>query len=102
MNGTWKNWAAHFCVGAGLAVISGFSLGTVAGGVIAAVWFYAKEAGERSKEFDVRADGRTIWESRNALTDLAFWGRRWTTDDRLDLASGISGGVAGAYLVSLI
>lgn len=94
MNGTLTNYAKHAALGALIAVLFGAFLGPVAGGVVSAVYWLAKEAGEFSvKHWD--APGRPF-------ADLWPFHSRRTLDDRLDLLSGFVGALAGAAFVAAV
>jgi hypothetical protein len=92
MNGTLANYAKHAALGAVIAILFGAFLGAVAGGVVSAVYWLAKEAGEFSvKHWD--APGRP-------LADLWPFHSRRNRDDRLDLLSGWIGAFLGAAFVA--
>jgi hypothetical protein len=94
MNGSFSNYAKHAALGALIALIFGAFFGALSGGVISAVYWLAKEAGEFSvKHWD--APGRP-------LADLWPFHSRRTRDDRLDLLSGWIGAFLGATFVALV
>ena len=61
--------------------------------MLAIVYFWAKEAGEKSKQWD--APGRP-WSDWNPF------GARWSMDDRMDLLSGVVGALLAAVAVVLV
>lgn len=94
MNGTAMNYLKHAVLGAVIAAAFGFLLGPWSGFAVSAVYWWAKEAGEFSaKHWD--APGRP-------LADFNPFHPMRTTDDRLDLLSGVVGAAAGAFLVAAI
>jgi hypothetical protein len=90
MNGTIGNWLKHALLGAVLTAASWFLPGFIAAPLLAIVYFWAKEAGEKSKDWN--APGRP-------LSDWNFLGKRWSKDDRLDLLSGVAGALAATALL---
>jgi hypothetical protein len=91
MNGTIGNWLKHAALGAAIAVAAFFLPMLALPPLVAIVYFWAKEAGEKSKQWD--APGRP-------LSDWNFLGPRWSKDDRLDLFSGVAG--AAVAMVALV
>ncbi|API58272.1 hypothetical protein BSL82_02265 [Tardibacter chloracetimidivorans] len=82
MNGSLKNWLIHAALALIIMLVFGLIFGSaVAGAVIATAIFWAREAGEKSKQLDGRPEG---W--RAVVSDLNPFGPRWKKDDRLDLA----------------
>lgn len=88
MNGTLTNWLKHAALA--LIIMTGWGIvfGLPAGAAIASVWFWAKEAGEKSKDWDA---------PRRPWSDLNPFDPRWSRDDRLDLAFP----VAAVWLVAI-
>jgi hypothetical protein len=93
MNGTIGNWIKHALLGAAIAVAAFFLPMLALPPLIAIVYFWAKEAGEKSKDWS--APGRP-------LSDWNFLGKRWTKDDRLDLFSGWAGAAVATVALVLI
>ncbi|API60543.1 hypothetical protein BSL82_15670 [Tardibacter chloracetimidivorans] len=92
MNGTMMNWLKHAALAALITVVFGLAFSPVAGWTIALVFFWAKEAGEKSKDWS--APGRP-WSDWNPFS------RRWEQDDVLDLASAIFGASAALLVWAL-
>lgn len=89
MNGTLKNYAKHFALGLAIAFLCmGFGYPGW-GAVVATVYFWAKEIGEKCVHWDAP---RRPWSDMNPLDP------RWSWDDRLDLVSGSAGGWLVAWL----
>lgn len=86
MNGSLSNYIKHFGLGllvTGLCLL----LGAGAWGVVVnTVYWWAKEAGEKSKDWAAPRRPRSDW---------LPWDDRWSKDDRLDLASGLLAGIVG-------
>lgn len=93
MNGTIGNWLKHAALGAAIALAAWFLPHAATAALMGVIYFWAKEAGEKSKDW--AAPGRP-------LSDWNFAGGRWTKDDRLDLFSGVFGAVAAAVVLLLI
>lgn len=93
-NGKLQNYALHAAQGLVIGALFGWALSPVAGALIAAVRFHAREEGEQNQKID--------WRRRSALTDINPFHRNWSADDRADLVSGVIGGLAGALIVALI
>src|SRR3546814_1967494 len=82
VNGSLGNWLKHAALALIIMLVFGLIFGSpVAGAVLATAIFWAKEAGEKSKQLDGRPEG---W--RAVVSDLNPFGSRWKQDDRLDLA----------------
>lgn len=77
MNDTLTNWLKHAALALAILMIGGPLFGPMAGATIASVWFWAKEVGEKSKDW---AAPRRPWSDMNPFDP------RWSRDDRLDLA----------------
>lgn len=93
MNGTIGNWFKHALLAAAIVVAAFFLPLLSLPPLLAIVYFWAKEAGEKSKDWD--APGRP-------LSDWNPASKRWSKDDRMDLFSGIAGAVAAAVALVLI
>lgn len=93
-NGKWQNYARHAAQGLVIGAVFGWVLSPVAGALIAAVRFHAREEGEQNQKID--------WRLRTPLTDINPFHRNWSFDDRADLVSGVLGGIAGALITALI
>lgn len=92
MNGTTANWLKHALLGAVIAVAGWFLPPAVAAGLLGIVYFWAKEAGEKSKDWSAPGRPWSDWNPASA---------RWSKDDRLDLFSGAAGAVLAALALWL-
>jgi len=77
MNGTWRNWLAHAALALVIVTLVWLIFGsTPVAATVATVWFWAKEAGEKSKDWSA---------PRRPWSDLNPFDSRWSRDDRMDL-----------------
>lgn len=93
MNGTYANYVKHAGLGALIVALCGLAGSLVWGGVVATVYFWAKEAGEKSKDWAAIGRPWSDWDPFNP---------RWSKDDRYDLLSGVVGGWACALVLWVI
>jgi len=82
MNGTISNYLKHGALAAAIATLCAFFDHPIWGGIVASVYFWAKEIGEKCVKWD--APGRP-W------SDMWPLHSRWSMDDRLDLLSALVG-----------
>jgi hypothetical protein len=93
MNGTAMNYVRHAALGASLAFVCALLGFPWVGGIVATVYFWAKEIGEKCVQ---RPAPRQPW------SDINPFDPRWSTDNRLDFVSGAVGGWAMAFIWSFI
>lgn len=91
MNGTLANYTRHALLAAAVVVLC-WGFGSAGwGGVVASVYFWAKEIGEKSKDWDAP---RRPWSDMNPLDS------RWSKDNRLDLLSALVGAWAAVIVLA--
>lgn len=81
-NGTWLNYANHAALAAVIAFVCALFGEPFWGGIVASVYFWAKEIGEKCVRWDA---------PRRPWSDINPFDPRWSKDDRLDLASALLG-----------
>lgn len=82
MNGSVENYLKHTALAAAFTVIFELFGHGVCGALFATGYFWAKEIGEKSKQWDAP---RRPWSDINPLD------KRWSMDDRFDLLSAFIG-----------
>lgn len=82
MDGTFANYRNHFLLAAAMAAIGALVGSPIAGAIVASVYFWAKEIGEKCVQWDA---------PRRPWSDLNPFDPRWTADNRWDLASALLG-----------
>lgn len=84
MNGTWKNWLYHAAGSLLLTAFAALVVSPITAAFITTTAFWAKEAGEKSKELD-------SWglAPRRPFSDWNPLDSRWNWDSRFDLISGV-------------
>lgn len=92
MDGTWQNYRNHAALAAAITLICAFFDGPFWGAIIASMYFWGKEIGEKC----VQADG-----VGRPWSDMNPFHPRWSKDARLDLASALAGAWVMALLWSL-
>lgn len=82
MNGTLQNYINHAALAAAIAFVCALFGEPFWGGIVASVYFWAKEIGEKCVK---RPASRLPW------SDLNPFDPRWSKDDRFDLLSALIG-----------
>jgi hypothetical protein len=89
MDGTWQNYRNHAALAAGVTLICAFFGGPFWGAVVASMYFWGKEIGEKCVR---RPAPRLPWSDMNPFDD------RWSWDSRFDLLSAL----VGAWVTAII